>query len=202
MSYLSEIKRSMNYLSKNKKTIFLGQSVSWSGNSIFNTLTDIPSKKKIELPVFEDVQMGMSIGLALNGFIPVTCFPRFDFLLLSFNQLINHLDKIKRLSKNQYKPKIIIRTCIGSKKPLDGGLQHTQNFTKFLKEYLKEIQVIKLNKEKLIFNNIECCHEETLDHLIISTAITTDSKEDILAIYHQSKYCSPQTNVGPVISAK
>ena len=32
--------------------------------------------------------------------------------------------------------------------------------------------------------------------------ITTDSKEDKLAIYHQSKYCSPQTNVGPVISAK
>ena len=40
--------------------------------------------------------MGMSIGLALNGYIPITCFPRFDFLILAFNQLVNHLDKIKK----------------------------------------------------------------------------------------------------------
>ena len=115
MSYRSELIRSMKYLSKNKRVIFLGQSVNYSGNAIYNTLKDISDKKKIELPVFEDTQMGISTGLALNGFVPVTCYPRFDFLILSLNQLVNHLDKIKEMSSGKLNAKVIIRTSIGAK---------------------------------------------------------------------------------------
>ena len=108
MKYKDELIRSMNYLAKNDKTIFIGQSVSYSGNAIYNTLSEIPDDKKIETPVFEDVQMGLSLGLALNGYIPVTCYPRFDFLLLAMNQLVNHLDKVRVMSNNEFKPKVII----------------------------------------------------------------------------------------------
>ena len=45
MTYKKELIRSMNYLSKNPKTIFLGQSVSFPGNSMYNTLVGVPSKK-------------------------------------------------------------------------------------------------------------------------------------------------------------
>ena len=92
-------------------------------------------KKKIEMPVFEDVQMGLSLGMALNGYVPISCFPRFDFLILACNQLLNHLDKIQKMSKNQFLPKVIIRTSIGSKKPLDGGPQHTQDYTTIFKKF-------------------------------------------------------------------
>ena len=151
LKYKSELIRSMKMLSKHKKTIFLGQSVKYSGNAIFNTLKNIPDHKKIELPVFEDVQMGMSIGLSLNGFIPITCYPRFDFLVLAFNQMVNHLDKIQKMSNKQFQPKIIIRTSIGSKKPLDGGPQHTQDYTKIFKSILSEIEVIMLSNPKNIY---------------------------------------------------
>ena len=109
-------------------------------------------KKKIELPVFEDVQMGLSIGLALEGYIPISCFPRFDFLILAFNQLVNHLDKIRYMSRNEMKPQVIIRTAIGAKKPLDGGPQHTQDYTSIFKKVLTEIEVIKLQDKNEIFN--------------------------------------------------
>ena len=79
LKYKSELIRSMSYLAKNQKTIFIGQSVNFSGNAIYNTLSHLPKSKKIELPVFEEVQLGMSTGLALNGFIPITCFPRSIF---------------------------------------------------------------------------------------------------------------------------
>ena len=46
MSYRSELIRSMKYLAKNKKVLFLGQSVNFSGNAIFNTLKYISKKKK------------------------------------------------------------------------------------------------------------------------------------------------------------
>ena len=117
----------MNYLAKKKDTIFLGQSVKYSGNAIFNTLVGVPDKKKIETPVFEDVQMGISTGLAIAGFVPISCYPRFDFLILAMNQMVNHLDKIRLMSRGEMRPKVIIRTSIGSKKPLDGGPQHTQD---------------------------------------------------------------------------
>lgn len=149
--YKDELIRSMKYLSKDKRTIFLGQSVKYSGNAIFNTLKDVDDKKKIELPVFEDVQMGLSTGLALQGFIPITCYPRFDFLILAMNQLVNHLDKIRHMSLNEFKPRVIIRTSIGSKKPLDGGVQHTQNYTKIFKDVLTEIEVVNLLNPNTIF---------------------------------------------------
>lgn len=65
--------------------------------------------------------MGMSIGLALGGFLPVSTYPRFDFLLLAFNQMINHLDKFPIITDKQFYPKVIIRVLVGAKKPLDDG---------------------------------------------------------------------------------
>ena len=90
MKYKNELIKSMSFLGKKKDTIFLGQSVSYSGNAIYNTLTEVPLSKKIEMPVFEDVQMGISIGMALNNYVVISCFPRFDFLICAMNQLVNH----------------------------------------------------------------------------------------------------------------
>ena len=155
LKYKKELIRSMSFLAKNKKTIFIGQSVNYSGNAIFNTLSHIPKNKKIELPVFEEAQLGLSTGLALNGFIPITCFPRFDFLILAMNQLVNHLDKMRTLSNNSFKPRVIIRTSIGSKKPLNGGVQHTQDYTKIFKNILTEINVVSLKNPKEIFKEFK-----------------------------------------------
>jgi pyruvate/2-oxoglutarate/acetoin dehydrogenase E1 component len=157
LKYKNELIRSMTMLSKNKKTIFLGQSVMYSGNAIFNTLINVPNKKKIEFPVAEEMQMGVSIGLAMNGYIPITCYPRFDFLILACNQMINHLDKMRAMSQKQFKLKVIIRTSVGSKKPLDGGIQHTQNYTDMFKRVLTEIEVIYLNKPTDIFKTFKRC---------------------------------------------
>ncbi len=164
MTYKKELIRSMNYLSKNPKTIFLGQSVSFPGNSMYNTLVGVPSKKKIELPVFEDVQMGLSIGLALEGFIPVSCFPRFDFLILAFNQLVNHLDKIRYMSRNEMRPQVIIRTAVGAKKPLDGGPQHTQDYSRIFKNVLSEVKVIKLEDKNKIFQTFKTIIKDKNKH--------------------------------------
>ncbi len=160
MKYKDELIKSMSFLAKKKNTIFLGQSVLYSGNAIYNTLTTVPKNKKIELPVFEDVQMGMSIGLALNGFVPITCFPRFDFLICAMNQLVNHLDKIRQMSRMEMTPKVIIRTSVGSKTPLNGGPQHTQNYTKEMKSILKEVKVIFLDKAENIYPSFKKAYDE------------------------------------------
>ncbi len=148
--FLNQVRLAMKKISKIKNTIFLGQSVKFSGNSIYSSLKDVPLKKKIELPVFEEVQMGLSIGLAMQGFIPITCFPRFDFLILAMNQLINHADKINYLTNNQFRSKIIIRTLVGAKYPLNAGPQHTQDHTESFKKLLVNTKIISIKKNSNI----------------------------------------------------
>lgn len=152
-NYTDEIIKSMNFLSSKKETIFLGQSVSYPGNLLYKTLKQIKPKKKIELPVFEEVQLGMSLGMSLNGMLPITCFPRFDFLICGMNQLVNHCDKLELITMKQYKPGMIIRVLVGAKKPLDGGEQHTQNYVYFLKNILKTIKIHDLNNAKTVFRS-------------------------------------------------
>jgi len=159
MNYLESLIYSMEWLGKKTDTIFLGQSVKYSGNAIYNTLKTVPDEKKLETPVFEDLQMGLSIGMALDGFVPITCYPRFDFLILACNQLINHLDKIRQMSKNKMTPRVIIRTSIGSKNPLDGGVQHTQDYTEVFKLMCSEINVVMLDNPKDIFPEFKKAYE-------------------------------------------
>ena len=102
----------MEFLASNPKTVFIGQAGAFPGTAMSNTLKEINSKKLIELPVAEEMQMGITIGFGLNGNIPVSIYPRWNFLLLAMNQLINHLDKINIMSNNRFKIKTIIRTGI------------------------------------------------------------------------------------------
>ena len=71
------------------------------------------------------------------------------------NQLVNHLDKIRHMSFNEFKPRVIIRTSIGSKKPLDGGVQHTQNYTKMFRDVLTEVEVVNLLDSNSIFKEFK-----------------------------------------------
>ena len=141
----------MNYLAKNERTIFLGQAVKVPGTSMSNTFKEINPNKLIELPVAEEMQMGITNGLAINGLIPVSVFPRWNFLLLAMNQLINHLDKIKLMSNDGYKTKVIIRTGIGSERPLHPQYQHVGDFTDAVKKMCTNIEIIRLNEVKDIF---------------------------------------------------
>ena len=141
----------MNYLAKNNKTIFIGQAVEVHGTAMSNTLKKINKKKLLELPVAEEMQMGITIGMSLNGLIPISIFPRWNFLLLAMNQLINHLDKLKVMSNNGFKTKSIIRTSIGSQRPLHPQYQHVGDFTNAVKKMCSTIEIIKLNNAKDIY---------------------------------------------------
>ena len=149
--YFTELKKSMNYLGRSSKTIFLGQAVTYPGTAMSNTLSDIDKKKKIEVPVAEEMQMGMTIGFVLNNFIPVSIFPRFNFLLLSMNQLVNHLDKLNIMTNDHYKSKAIIRTSIGSDSPLNPNVQHLGDFTSSVAKMCKNLNIVKLNEPNLVF---------------------------------------------------
>ena len=144
MTYRESLIEAMDWLASQPDTIFIGQTVKNPGSRIHGSLEKVPLEKRIEFPVAEEMQLGASLGMALEGLVPVTIFPRFDFLLLAMNQLVNHIDKIGVMSNGGMRPRIIIRTSVGSKRPLDGGPQHTNNHAKAVKNMLTEVEVVEL----------------------------------------------------------
>lgn len=143
----------MGMLAKHPKTLFVGQAVRYDGQRLHATLKDVPMERRIEMPVAENFQVGFCTGLALEGYIPVSIFPRMDFLIIAADQLINHLDKIPLMGG--FKPKVIIRTAVGSNKPLDPGHQHTQNHTPALRYMLKTVRVVELFNAKYVYEQYE-----------------------------------------------
>lgn len=146
MDYKEQTKKAMEILARDERVMFLGQTVCYPGSPMYGSLENIPLERRLELPVVEDMQMGMSIGLSLEGLIPVSIYPRIDFLILAINQLINHLDKIEEISAGEFKPKVIIRTQIGNTKPLHPGIQHCSDYTNALKVLCKNIDVVKIKR--------------------------------------------------------
>jgi len=147
LKYQQNLITAMKVLGEESNVLFLGQTVIDGGSPMFNSLKEVSNNKKIEMPVIEDTQMGLSIGLALEGFIPISIFPRIDFLICATNELVNHLDKIEKMSKGEFTPGVIIRTQIGNTKPLYPGIQHCGDYTIGLKHMLKNILVIRIKKE-------------------------------------------------------
>ena len=159
MKYFNELKKTMEFLGKKKNTIFIGQAVEVPGTAMSNTLKDINKKKLIELPVAEEMQMGMTLGLAMDKNVPISIFPRWNFLLYGINQLINHIDKFKIMNGNKIVPKMIIRTSIGSQRPLHPQFQHIGDFSEAIQKMCTTIKVIKLEESNKIFSEYKKAYE-------------------------------------------
>lgn len=150
-TYKEELERAMMLLSYRDDTIFLGQSLEYGGIAMAQTFKNVPEHKKFEMPVAENLQLGLSTGLALQGYVPITVFPRWNFLLVAADQLVNHLDKISLMTEGQFKPKVIIRVAVGVTSPVNPQEQHLGDFSDGFKQILKTIEVVKLtDKEQIV----------------------------------------------------
>ena len=144
MKYIEELKKAMSLLAENDKVIFIGQAVKYAGTGLYDTLEHIPSHKRIEFPVAEYLQSGVANGMAIQGMIPVSIIPRWNFLLMGTDQIINHLDKFSLMSDGRCTPKVIIRVAVGTERPVDPQDQHKGNFADAFRLMCKTIDIIEL----------------------------------------------------------
>ena len=144
MKYTEEIVKAMSMLADNPKTIFIGQAVEYEGTGLYDSLSHIPKDKRMELPVAEYLQSGLANGMAIEGLIPVSTFPRWNFLLMGTDQIVNHLDKFKSMSNGRLTPKVIIRVAVGSEQPVDPQCQHKGNFAEAFRNMTTNTEIIEL----------------------------------------------------------
>lgn len=135
------VNQAMLKLAEDPRAVFVGQSVRYDGAAVYDSLDGVPMDQRIEMPVVEDFQLGFCTGLALMSKLPVCIFPRMDFMLLCMNQLVNHLDKAPLFG---WAPRVIIRTTVGKRTPLDAGPQHTQNYARAFSQMLQNVVVAEV----------------------------------------------------------
>lgn len=171
MNYKDELTKALELLGQDDRVVFIGQGAEYSGSPMFEAVEKIDPKKRFEMPVAEDMQTGIAIGLSLMGYIPMSMHPRMDFLMCCMNQLVNHLDKIDEMSSNRFHAKIIIRVAVGSKYPLDPGAQHCQDYTEVLRCALKNVDIVQLLRaENIVPEYIKALNSEKSSILIEYTS--------------------------------
>ena len=67
------------------------------------------------------------------------------------NQLVNHVDKVGVMSNGGYNPKLIIRTGVGSERPLHPQYQHVGDFTEAVQSMCSTVEVIRLENPEDVY---------------------------------------------------
>jgi deoxyxylulose-5-phosphate synthase len=110
--------------------IFIGYNVA-KGDAM-GTLKNVPLEQKLETPVAENLMSGLAIGMSFEGFVPVLYFERHDFILNALDAIVNHIDKIERISHGEFKVPVVIRAVTADAGPFYSGITHSQDFTNLL----------------------------------------------------------------------
>ncbi len=141
----------MEWVAQQPRTLFVGQTVAGPGTFMFQTLRDVSPERTLEMPINESFQMQFTIGLALAGYIPISVYPRQNFLLIATADMVNMIDKIPAISSNQILPKMIIRVAVGPDAPVHPGHQHVGNYADGFRKMFNWIEVVELEEPKDIF---------------------------------------------------
>ncbi|MEW6181638.1 MAG: transketolase C-terminal domain-containing protein [Bacillota bacterium] len=108
------------------KVIVLGQGVDRPGFS-YDTTAGLSARygneRVIETPVAEAAMTGVTLGAALAGLRPLLIHMRSDFMLVSMDQIVNHIAHWQRLFGGSVP--LVIRTIIA--RGWGSGAQHAQS---------------------------------------------------------------------------
>jgi len=163
--YKDSLINAMTYLGNKDNIVFIGQQIVYAGNPMSTTLINVPKDKMIEVPVMEETQMGMSLGISMTGKTVITFYPRWDFLISATNQLVNHVDKYELMTGK--KANILIRLGKGADTPLDPGHQHKGNYINEFKSLCPNITFHNLMEHSSILNSYVDAYEQGGVHVLV-----------------------------------
>ena len=141
MTYFDVIKKECSEYAKQPSAVFIGYNTVF-GSRMYGTLDDVAPDKCLESPVAENLMAGMAIGMALEGYRPVICFERHDFMLLALDSLVNHLDKLAWMSGGQFKLPVVVRAIVGGRNKLNAGPMHTQSYATAFRNMFRYTPII------------------------------------------------------------
>ena len=133
-NFAESINKSLyDFMKRNDKSVSMGLGHN-DPKRIFNTtknlLESFGESRCIEPPTSENALTGICFGMALKGISVCLTHQRFDFALLSFDQIINTIAKWKFMFSRDTDISILIRLIVG--RGWGQGPTHSQSYHSFL----------------------------------------------------------------------
>ena len=117
---------SFQALKRDSRVFLMGEGVDDPGGVFGSTLNlhrDFPDRV-MDVPISENGLTGFASGAAVCGMRPMLVHMRMDFMLLSFDQILNHAAKICYMSCGKVSVPLVIRSIIG--RGWGSSAQHSQ----------------------------------------------------------------------------
>ncbi len=119
-------------MARDERVVLLGEDVGKRGG-VFRAsegLVDVYGEQRvIDAPLGESGIVGVAIGMALNGLVPIAEIQFADFIHPAFNQIVSEAAKIRYRSDNDFHVPMVIRAPFGG--GVHGGLYHSQSVEAF-----------------------------------------------------------------------
>ena len=115
-------------MAEDERVILLGEDVGVHGgvmNASQGLYEAYGAQRVVDTPIAESSIVGIAIGAALGGLLPIAEIQFADFVHSAMDQIINEAAKIRYRSNNDYHCPIVVRLPYGG--GITGGPYHSQN---------------------------------------------------------------------------
>ncbi len=131
----------MQEMKRDKNVLVLGEDVGKDGG-VFRVTDKLIEKfgeeRVIDTPLAESAIVGASIGLAIAGFKPIAEIQFSGFIPAAFDQMINHLSRMRWRSRGKYTCAVVIRS------PNGGGVKALEHHSESLESVYAHIPGLKV----------------------------------------------------------
>ncbi len=192
-------------LVSDERTVFLGEDIHSPYGGAFKVtkeLSFLRPERVFTTPISEAAVVGISNGLALNGFRPITEIMFGDFMTLAMDQIINHASKFHHMFNRKVNCPVVIRTPMGGRRGY--GPTHSQTLDKFLVG-IDNVKTVALNTfidPALIYRSVS-----SEEHPVIVIENKTDYGKKLLHTRPRNFTCQangdpyPVVRISPAVSA-
>ncbi len=119
-------------MAADERIIFMGEDVGARGG-VFRIsvgwLEEFGDRRVIDTPLAESGLIGVAIGMALNGLLPVAEIEFADFIHPAFDQIVSEAARMRYRSNGDFSCPLVIRAPCGG--GVHGALYHSQNIEAF-----------------------------------------------------------------------
>ncbi|MAH02162.1 alpha-ketoacid dehydrogenase subunit beta [Candidatus Woesearchaeota archaeon] len=141
MNVVEAVKSALrNELARDKRVMVLGEDVGINGG-VFRCTDGLQKEfpgRLVDTPLAELGIIGTSVGLAVNGMLPVAEIQFSGFIYAPFDQIYTHVSKIRTRSSGRFSVPLVMRT------PYGGGIRALELHCESVEGHLAHIPGIKV----------------------------------------------------------
>jgi len=129
-------------MERDKRVVVFGEDVGYEGG-VFRATVDLQKEfgkdRCMDSPLSESAIVGVGIGMAINGMIPVVEMQFMGFSYPAFNQIISHVARMRNRTRGRFTVPMVIRM------PYGGGiraLEHHSESTEAIYSHIPGLKVV------------------------------------------------------------